>query len=49
MVEIEVNRSIDMSNTINTAIINWSSDGRNQLYEEEKHTLKIFFIYFSFQ
>lgn len=33
--EMEVNRSVDMSNTINTAIANWSTDGRNQLYETQ--------------
>ena len=46
MMEIETTRSIDMSNIINTAITNWSSDGRNQLYEE-KFSWQIF-IYFLF-
>lgn len=45
MVEFEVNRSIDMLNTINTAITNWSSDGRTQLYDEKKQILFFCFLF----
>ncbi len=37
-----------MSNTINTAITNWSSDGRNQLYENKKKTKDLFIYLFFF-
>ncbi|CAF3065625.1 unnamed protein product [Rotaria sp. Silwood2] len=39
MVEIQTNRSIDISNTINTAITNWSPDGRNQFNQLYKQLL----------
>ncbi|CAF3650930.1 unnamed protein product [Rotaria sp. Silwood1] len=39
MVEIQTNRSIDISNTINTAIMNWSPDGKNQFNELYKQLL----------
>jgi len=31
MVDIEANRSIEISNNVNSAIANWTTDGRNQL------------------
>ncbi|CAF3650173.1 unnamed protein product [Rotaria sordida] len=39
MVEIQTNRSIDISNTINTAINNWLPDGRNQFNQLYKQLL----------
>ena len=35
MVELQSNRSVDLSSTINAAIAAWSSDGRTQLYVSE--------------
>ncbi|CAF0914333.1 unnamed protein product [Adineta steineri] len=40
MVEMQENRSIDISNTINTVITNWSSGGRNQFNELYKQLLE---------
>ncbi|CAF2116715.1 unnamed protein product [Rotaria magnacalcarata] len=39
MVEIHTNRSIDISNTVNTAITNWSPDGKNQFNQLYKQLL----------
>ena len=43
MVEIAVDRAIEMSNTIHTAINTWSTDGRTQLYGDA-HRWNAFYL-----